>query len=63
MKLDCMALGEEFAGYHSRWLHVSPLEWRFYKTDMLATVDKLAINLQAELRAIRQLLMVAEFYQ
>jgi hypothetical protein len=30
---------------------------------MLATVDKLSLHLDAELRAIRQLLMVAEFYR
>lgn len=63
MKIDCMELGEEFAAYHTRWLRVPPSEWRLYKADMLATVDKLEQRLEAELRAIRQLLMVAEFYQ
>lgn len=62
MKLDCMELGDEFSKYHTRWLRASPSDWRFYKADMLATVEKLATNLDAELRAINQLLMVSTFY-
>jgi hypothetical protein len=62
MKIDCMELGQEFAAYQTRWLRVPPSDWRWYKADMLATVDKLSLHLDAELRAIRQLLMVAEFY-
>lgn len=62
MKIDCMELGEEFARYHSRWIRFQPADWRPYKADMLATVDKLVVHLDAELRAIRQLLMVAEHY-
>ncbi|GAA4221623.1 hypothetical protein GCM10022253_28100 [Sphingomonas endophytica] len=63
MKIDCMELGQEFVAYQTRWLRVPPSEWRWYKADMLATADKLSLHLDAELRAIRQLLMVAEFYQ
>ncbi|MFK3891269.1 hypothetical protein [Sphingomonas sp. NPDC079357] len=62
MKIDCMELGQEFVAYQTRWLRVPRSEWRWYKADMIATVDKLSLNLDAELRAIRQLLMVAEFY-
>lgn len=62
MKIDCLELGQEFVAYQTRWLRVPPSEWRWYKADMLATVDKLSLHLDAELRAIRQLLMVAEFY-
>lgn len=62
MKIDCMELGQEFVEYQARWLRVPQLEWRWYKADMLATVSKLSFHLDAELRAIRQLLMVAEFY-
>lgn len=62
MKIDCMELGEVFGAYHNRWLNVQPSEWRMYRADMLATVDMLTTNLDAELRAIRQLIMISQFY-
>lgn len=63
MKVDCVALGEEFAAYHMRWLRLHTSEWHRYRDDMLSTVDNLAVHLDAELRAIRQLIMISDFQQ
>lgn len=63
MKIDCMKLGEVFGGYYNRWLGLQSNEWNSYRIDMVETVDMLAVHLGAELRAMRQLLMIAEFYQ
>jgi len=62
MKLDCMALGERFGGYHARWLGMRRADWPHYRKDMLATVDMLSVHLRDELRAMRQLLTIADFY-
>lgn len=62
MKIDCLALGEQFGAYHARWLCFSPGEWLRYRTDMLATTESLSTHLHAELRAMQQLLMISAFY-
>ncbi|RYF06122.1 MAG: hypothetical protein EOO77_27350 [Oxalobacteraceae bacterium] len=63
MKVDCLALGEEFASYHTRWLGLHASEWHRYREDMLSTVDNLSAHLDAELRAMRQLIMISDFQQ
>lgn len=63
MKVDCLALGEEFVAYHTRWLRLHASEWQRYRKDMLATVDNLSTHLDAELRAMHQLIMIADFQQ
>jgi len=62
MKVDCMAMGEVFGAYHARWLRVRAPEWRGYRADMIDTVDMLLVHLEAELRAIRQLLLISDLY-
>jgi len=62
MKVDCFHLGDTVASYHARWRHLDPAEWASYRTDMLATVDLLHARMQAELRAIDQLLTISHFY-
>lgn len=62
MKVDCMALAEHFSAYQIRWHRVCQSDWLFYRADMLCTTDSMATHLDAELRAIRQLLMISEFY-
>jgi len=63
MKVDCLALGEEFAAYHTRWLRLHTSEWQRYREDMLSTVHSLSVHLDAELRAMRQLIMISDFQQ
>ena len=63
MKLDCMELGEVFSAYHNRWLGCRPSDWDAYARDTLSTVDMLTTNLNAELRAMRQLLMISDLYR
>lgn len=62
MKVDCVELGEVFGAYTARWRDLRAADWPAYRRDMLTTVDMLTINLQAELRAIRQLLMISDLY-
>lgn len=62
MKVDCLTLGEDFAAYHTRWLRVRSSEWQSYREDMLSTTGRLAFHLDAELRAMRQLIMISDFY-
>lgn len=62
MKIDCLALGEELAAYHTRWTRADAGEWQHYRLDMLSTAESLSIHLKAELRAMHQLIMVSEFY-
>ena len=63
MKVECLALGEEFTAYHTRWLGLHASEWQRYCRDMLATADNLSVHLDAELRAMRQLIMISDFQQ
>lgn len=63
MKVDCLALGEEFTSYHKRWLRLHASEWQRYRKDMLSTVHSLSVHLDAELRAMRQLIMISDFQQ
>ena len=63
MKLDCMELGETFSAYHNRWLGCRAKDWDRYARDMLATTEMLMTNLAAELRAMRQLLMISDLYR
>jgi len=62
MKVDCMQMGEVFGAYHARWLRLCAAEWPGYRRDMIATVDMLLMHLDAELRAIRQLLLISDLY-
>jgi len=62
MKVDCLQLGEVFGGYHARWRALRPTSWDAYRRDMLATTTMLGEHLDAELRAIGQLLAIAAFY-
>jgi len=62
MKVDCMAMGEVFGAYHARWSRVRAPEWPGYRDDMITTVDLLLAHLDAELRAIRQLLLISRLY-
>lgn len=63
MKVDCMQLGELFGAYHARWLGMRPGEWSGYRRDMLETVEMLTGHLEAELRAMRQLLLISNLYR
>lgn len=63
MKVDCLALGEDFAAYHTRWLRLHASEWQRYREDMLSMVYNLSAHLDAELRAMRQLIMISDFQQ
>ncbi len=62
MKVDCMALGEEFGAYQSRWLGLGQNDWTSYRRDMLATVETLTSHLEAELRAMRQLILISRMH-
>jgi hypothetical protein len=62
MKFDCFQLGETFAAHHARWRHLRAPEWAIYRADMIATTELLRTSMEAELRAIRQLLMISHFY-
>lgn len=62
MKIDCMALGERFAAYHNRWLGLKAHDWAAYRQDMLHTTEMMQANIAAEIRAIRQLLMISDLY-
>ena len=63
MKLDCMEMGAAFGDYCTRWLQLREAEWPMYRHDMLDTMDTLVGHLEAELRAMRQLLMISDFYR
>lgn len=63
MKVDCLQLGEAFAGYNTRWLGQRAGEWSAYREDMLEVTAMLKVSLTAELRAMRQLLMISAFYE
>lgn len=62
MKIDCMELGETFAAYHNRWLGLKAHDWAAYRQDMLHTTEMMQANIAAEIRAIRQLLMISDLY-
>jgi hypothetical protein len=62
MKVDCVLLGELFCTYHMRWLRLCPAEWSVYRRDMEATAATLEQHLTAELRAMRQLLLISNLY-
>lgn len=62
MKFDCFQLGETFTAYHARWRHLRAPEWSTYRADMIATTDLLRTSMEAELRAIQQLLMISHLY-
>lgn len=62
MKFDCFQLGETFTAYHARWRHLRAPEWSSYRADMIATTDLLRTSLEAELRAIHQLLLISTLY-
>lgn len=63
MKVDCMQLGETFGSYRDRWFRFRPNEWPSYRRDMLETTDLLKVHLEAELRAMQQLLMISKLYR
>lgn len=62
MKIDCMQLGETFSAYTDRWRKLSPRDWPTYRRDMIELVEMITANLQDELRAMRQLLMIAKLH-
>lgn len=62
MKIDCIQLGHAFREYSNRWLRLTDWEWPSYRADMLETTEALAGHLEAELRAMRQLLMISDLY-
>lgn len=62
MKIDCMALGERFGAYHNRWLGLKADDWPAYRQDMLYTTEMMQLNIDEEIRAIRQLLMISSLY-
>ena len=62
MKTDCLELGAVFGAHHAQWLALHPADWRAYRADTLSVSDMLIVRMEAELRAIRQLLMIADFY-
>lgn len=62
MKVDCYELGETITAYHARWRHLGVGEWPTYRADMLQTAGVIERGMAAELRAIRQLLMIAHHY-
>lgn len=61
MKIDCMELGEMFASYHSCWLGLQASEWPRYRRDTLSIFDNLTSHIEAELRAMRQLITISRF--
>jgi hypothetical protein len=63
MKVDCIALGDTFSAYHNRWLGLTKGDWASYKRDMFVTTEMMMTNVDAELRAIRQLLMISNIYK
>ena len=62
MKLDCFHLGEVVTAHHTRWRHLRASEWPMYRAEMIETVTMLRRSMEAELRAIRQLLMISTLY-
>jgi hypothetical protein len=62
MKSDCVTLGLSFAAFHARWDGVRAAEWPAYREDLLVNVDGMLAALASELRAIDQLLAIAELY-
>lgn len=62
MKLDCYQLGETITAYHARWRYLSAAEWPAHRADMLLIAGIIERSMQAELRAIRQLLMISTHY-
>lgn len=62
MKLDCFQLGEVVTAYHARWRHLRATEWTIYRAEMAETIAMLQRSMEAELRAIRQLLMISTLY-
>lgn len=62
MKIDCIELGETFSRYSDRWIGLESNEWMDYKQDMLLTTEMMQENINVEIRAIRQLLMISSLY-
>ena len=62
MKIDCIELGETFSLYSNRWIGLESDEWTDYRQDMLLTTGMMQENINAEIRAIRQLLMISSLY-
>ena len=62
MKVDCVEMGHVFGAHHARWQFLKPADWPVYREDLLVVADRLSAHLDAELRAIRQLLMLSSFY-
>lgn len=62
MKIDCIELGEIFSGYNNRWLGLEYNDWTYYRKDMLLTTEMMQENINAEIRAIRQLLIISSLY-
>lgn len=63
LKAECVQMGGIFGAYHARWSRMEAGEWPRYRRDMIETVDLLLIHLEAERGAIRQLLMISDFYK
>jgi hypothetical protein len=62
MKIDCIELGDTFSLYNNRWHGLESNEWADYRRDMLLTTEMMQENINAEIRAIRQLLMISSLY-
>jgi len=62
MKVDCIELGETFSRYTNRWLGLKFKDWTDYRQDMILTTEMMQENINAEIRAIRQLLMISSLY-
>ena len=62
MKVDCIELGETFSRYTNRWIGLESKDWTDYRQDMLLTTEMMQKNINAEIRAIRQLLMISSLY-
>jgi len=62
MKIDCIELGETFSRYTNRWIGLESKDWTDYRQDMLLTTGMMPENINAEIRAIRQLLMISSLY-
>jgi hypothetical protein len=62
MKIDCIELGEIFSRYNNRWLGLESNDWTIYRQDMLLTTEMMQESINAEIRAIRHLLIISSLY-
>jgi len=62
MKIDCIELGDTFSRYTNRWIGLKSNDWTDYRQDMLLTTEMMQASINAEIRAIRQLLMISSLY-